>query len=62
MSEWRTIETAPLDMPRAYLVANKKGQVAPKIDGVIHNLTGSQWDWDYGESVTHWMPFPEKTA
>jgi hypothetical protein len=42
----------------SYLVANRKGQVAPWIDGVIHNQAGSAWDWEYGEAVTHWMPLP----
>lgn len=42
-----------------YLVANDKGQVAPHIRGVIHNNVGSHWDWNYGESITHWMPLPE---
>ena len=36
---WQPIETAPAQgMPRAYLVCNAAGHVAPHIDGVIHNV------------------------
>lgn len=58
-SGWGPIETAPSEMPRAYLVANASGQVAPHIDGVIHNVAGSAWDWNYGESITSWQPLPQ---
>ncbi len=58
-SGWRPIETAPSEMPRAYLIANASGQVAPHIDGVIHNVAGSAWDWNYGESITSWQPLPQ---
>ena len=57
--EWQPIETRPKGFEQTYLVANAKGQVAPLIRGVIHNTTGTPWDWDYGESVTNWMPMPE---
>ena len=59
MSEWQPIETRPVNSDGTYLVANKKGQVAPWIRGVIHNNVESPWDWSYGETVTHWMPLPE---
>lgn len=59
MEEWKLIGERPNLMPRVYLVANSKGQVAPHIDGVIHNTVGSDWDWEYGESITHWMPLPK---
>ena len=57
--EWQDISAAPKEMPRVYLVANAKGQVAPHIGGVIHNSTGSAWDWSYDEAVTNWQPLPE---
>lgn len=56
---WQPIETRPQNLTDTYLVVNTKGQVAPWIKGVIHNNTGTKWDWDYGEAITHWMPLPE---
>jgi hypothetical protein len=54
---WQPISTRPIN--GSYLVANAKGQVAPLINGVIHNSHSSPaWDWHYGEAVTHWMPLP----
>ena len=42
-----------------YLVANsKRGFVAPYIKGVIHNNVNTNWDWQYGEVITHWQPIP----
>ncbi len=55
---WRDIESAPKD-GSSYLVADaERGFVAPHIRGVIHNNPGTNWDWQYGEAVTHWMPLP----
>lgn len=62
MSGWQPIETRPSDLLSTYLVANSRGQVAPLIRGVIHNNTGTPWDWEYGEAVTHWMPMPDPPA
>lgn len=59
---WMPIESAPPLRPRCYLVASSTGQVAPHIDGVIHNTVGTAWDWNYGESITHWRPLPAPPA
>lgn len=45
----------------SFLVTNGR-HVVPHIRGVIHNNTGSPWDWNYGESITHWMPLPSPPA
>ena len=55
---WQPIEAATRPMPVVYLVMNNKGQVAPSIDGVIHNTIGTAWDWAYGELITHFMLMP----
>ena len=56
---WQPIETAPKD-GETYLVADAgRGMVAPHIRGVIHNNSGTAYDWQYGEAATHWMPLPE---
>ena len=61
---WVAVEQAPL--PRddgSYLVANAaRGVVAPYVRGVIHNNTGTNWDWNYGDSVSHWQPLPAPPA
>lgn len=62
MNDWKPIETRPEGIGHTYLVANKIGQVAPWIRGVIHNHAGTQWDWNYGEDITHWMPMPQPPA
>ena len=55
---WQPIETMPKD-GGSYLVADAvRGNVAPYVRGVIHNNTGTHWDWQYGEAITHWMPLP----
>jgi len=55
---WLPIESAPKD-GSSYLVADSaRGFVAPHIRGVIHNNPGTEWDWQYGEACTHWMPLP----
>lgn len=46
----------PKDAPGTILVANAKGQIAPRIRGIIHNNIGTANDWHYGEAITHWMP------
>jgi len=56
---WQPIATRPLGQDQSYLVTNRLGQVAPWIRGVIQNNSGTQWDWNYGEAITLWMPFPE---
>lgn len=57
--EWQPIETAPKDPMAMYLIANAgTGHVAPCIRGIIHCNPGTSWDWNYGESATHWMPLP----
>lgn len=58
MPQWQPIETRPQITHGTYLIANDKGQVAPWINGVIHNCPGTPWDWNYGVSATHWMPLP----
>jgi hypothetical protein len=55
--EWRSIDTRPKDLDSTYLVTNGR-QVAPWIRGVIHNNTGTPWDWDYGSNIIGWMPLP----
>lgn len=60
---WVSVEDVPLPkLCESYLVANKSGQVAPHIRGVIHNNVGTANDWAYGESITHWMPLPAAPA
>lgn len=57
--KWQPITTMPSD-GGTYLVADAiRGFVAPHIGGIIHNNAGTEWDWQYGESITHWMPLPE---
>ena len=56
--DWQPISTRPQGANLTYLVTNKIGEVAPWINGVIHNNCGSPWDWSYGEDITHWMPLP----
>ena len=55
---WLPIESRPNDDHATYLVANDKGQVAPWINGVIHNNVGTAFDWEFGEAITHWQPLP----
>lgn len=54
---WQPRITMP-DDGGTFLVANAKGQVAPKIRRIIHNNVGTAYDWNYGEAITHWMPLP----
>jgi hypothetical protein len=60
MMEWISVEDEIL--PRdggTYLIADsKRGFVAPHIRGTIHNNINTNWDWQYGEAITHWMPLP----
>ena len=58
MAGWMPIETRPVNYQGSYLLANGEGQVAPVVDGVIHNNIGTTHDWRYGEAATHWMPLP----
>lgn len=57
--EWLDIETAPKGEIETYLVKNKIGQVAPIVRGVIQDNVGTQWDWNWGEPATAWMPMPK---
>ena len=54
---WQHRDTMP-GITETFLVGNDRGQVAPMIRGIIHNNVGTSWDWNYGESVTCWMPLP----
>ena len=54
---WQPVETFPMDIDGTVLVANKRGQVAPWIRGVIHSNVPNH-DWEHGEAITHWMPLP----
>lgn len=58
MNEWQPIDTRPKEYHSTYLVTNGR-QVAPWIRGVIHNNTGTHWDWEYGSTIIAWMPLPE---
>lgn len=58
VGQWQPIETRPTGHYETYLVTNGAGQVAPWSRGVIHNNPGTQWDWNYGDEITQWMPLP----
>lgn len=52
--------TAPYPEYNAtYIVKNAKGQVAPMINGIIHNNVGTPWDWDFCEPITGWCEMPK---
>lgn len=59
-SGWQPIATRPRDVlgEGTYLIANRRGQVAPVVCGVIQNNVGTPNDWDYGTNATLWMPLP----
>lgn len=54
---WLSLDSRPEGVRGAYLVRSKSGQVAPWINGVIHNAPGTECDWSYGEGIAAWMPF-----
>lgn len=61
MEDWKPIGESPNLMPDVYLVVNSKGQVAPCIEGIIHNTVGPGWDWEPGARITHWRPLQNPT-
>jgi len=59
---WRPVETKPTGAYDGFIVKNALGQVAPQIRGVICNNPGGAGEWNYGEPITGWMPFPPADA
>lgn len=69
MSEWKPIETAPLDscMPHYFLVytSNENTLMACGMEGEITYLTfmdGLSFDTDCYGKPTHWTPLPKPPA
>lgn len=69
MTEWKTIETAPVGVPMLVtdgkiVVAGVRGKLCgePWLDP--HGFGGYEWEWEFGQggewtALTHWMPLPE---
>ena len=58
--DWTSVKDAPLPVDNAtYLVADmERGFVAPYMRGFIHNNAGTMNDWQWGATISHWMPLP----
>jgi hypothetical protein len=55
---WIPVEERPVPREGETILVTDGVHVAPMVRDVIHNNTGTPWDWQFGRAITAWMPLP----